>query len=148
MFVRKARLPVDIDTEAVHDPDKKLMQYANKLEPDLEEIYAKKEEMERNVKTNIEVAQSKQKQYYDQKFGAGSCFSVGSAVFMKDFKRKKREGGKLDNRWLGPYTITKALGKGLYELKEHKGDKVCAGLLTVYVSVIYEINYLGGEASQ
>ena len=67
---------------------------------------------------------------------------------MKDFKRKKREGGKLDNQWLGQYTITKALGKGLYELKEHKGDKVCAGLPTVYVSVIYEINYLGGEASQ
>ena len=137
MFGRKARLPVDIDTEALHDPDEKLMQYANKLEPDLEEISAKKEEMER---TNIEVAQSKQNQYYDQKFGTGSCFSVGSAVTMKDFKRKKREGGKLDNRWLGPYTITKALGKGLYELKEQKGDKVCAGLLTVYVSVIYEVN--------
>ena len=83
--------------------------------------------MEESMKTNIEIAQAKQKEYNDAKFGAASCFGVGSAaaVFMKDFTRKKRHGGKLDYRWLGPYTITKALGKGLYELKEHTGDKAC-----------------------
>ena len=32
MFGRKARLPVD--TKAIQDPDTKLRQYANKLEPD------------------------------------------------------------------------------------------------------------------
>lgn len=32
------RLPVDIDTEAVHDPDVKLRQYASKLEPNVDEI--------------------------------------------------------------------------------------------------------------
>ena len=131
MFGRKARLPVDIDNEAVHDPDVKLRQYANKLEPNVDEVTSKRKKMEENVKTNIELAQNKQKEYYDQKFGAASCFSVGSAVFMKDFTRKKRQGGKLDYRWVGPYMITKALGKGLYQLKEQKGDKVCTGLLTV-----------------
>ena len=39
---------------------------------------------------NIEHTQSKQKEYYDKKFGAASCFSIGSEVFMKDFTRKKR----------------------------------------------------------
>ena len=75
MFGRKARLPVDIDTEAVHDPDMKLRQYANHLEPDMDEVESKRKKMEENVKTNIEQAQSKQK-YYDQKFGAASCFGV------------------------------------------------------------------------
>ena len=68
--------------------------------------------MEETVKKNIELAQSKQKKYYDEKFGAASCFSVGSDVFMKDFTRKKRKGGKLDARWIGPYTVTAALVVG------------------------------------
>ena len=87
--------------------------------------------MEENVKIDTELVQNKLKEYYNQKFGAASCFSVGSAAFMKDFTSKKRQGRKLDYRWVGPYTITKALGKGLYQLNEQKGDKVCTGLLTV-----------------
>ena len=106
---------MDIDTEAVHDPDVKLRQYANKLGPNVDEITSKRKEIKDNVKTNIELAQNKQKEYYDQKCGAASCFSVGSAVFMKDFTRKKRQDGKVDYRWVGPCMITKALGKGLYQ---------------------------------
>lgn len=102
MFGRKARLPVDIDTEAKHDPDMQLVQYANKLEPDLDKVSSQRKKMEESVKANIEMAQAKQKKHYDAKFGAASCFGVGSAVFMKDFTRKKRQGGKLDYRWLGP----------------------------------------------
>lgn len=43
---------------------------------------------------------------------------VGSHVLKKDFTRKKRKGGKLDDRWLGPYTISKDLGKGFYSLSD------------------------------
>ena len=57
--------------------------------PDEEERLAKRRATEVLVKTNIEVAQKKQKQYYDQKHGAGSCFTVGCAVLKKDFRRKK-----------------------------------------------------------
>ena len=39
-------------------------------------------------------------------------YQVGALVLKKDFKRKKRKGGKLDDRWLGPYMISKDLGKG------------------------------------
>ena len=52
MFGRKARLPVDIDTEAVHDLDVNLRQYTNKLEPNVNEIASKRKKMEENVKTN------------------------------------------------------------------------------------------------
>ena len=30
--------------------------------------------------------------------------------------RKKRVGGKMDTRFVGPYVITKCLGKGIYSL--------------------------------
>ena len=36
---------------------------------------------------------------------------------MKDYEMKKRKGGKMDYRWLGPYIIEKSHGKGLYALK-------------------------------
>ena len=36
MFGRTARLPVDINTEAIQDPDAWLRQYVMKLEPDRE----------------------------------------------------------------------------------------------------------------
>jgi hypothetical protein len=39
-------------------------------------------------------------------------------VLKKDFNRKKRKGGKLDDRWLGPYTISKDWGKGFYSLSD------------------------------
>ena len=34
----------------------------------------------------------------------------------KDFRRKKRKGGKLDYKWLGPYFISHDCGKGFYRL--------------------------------
>ena len=46
MFGWKARLPVDIDNEAVHDPDMKLRQYANKLEPNVDVVTSKRKKME------------------------------------------------------------------------------------------------------
>ena len=38
------------------------------------------------------------------------------SVLKKDFRRKKRAGGKLDFTWLGPYRIVKSLGRGLYRI--------------------------------
>ena len=119
MFGQRARLPVDINAEANYDPDQKLREFANKDEQN----DAKRRKMEGLVKSNIEAAQAKQK-YYDEKFVASSCFRVGSTVLKKDFTRKKRKGGKLDYRWQGPYIITVALVKGLFQLKELHGDKV------------------------
>ena len=47
-------------------------------------------------------------------------YQVGALVLKKDFRRKKRKGGKLDDRWLGPYTVAKDLGKGFYSLGDGK----------------------------
>ena len=36
--------------------------------------------------------------------------------------QKQRKGGKLCDRWLGPYIINRNFGKGLYELKSTSGN--------------------------
>ena len=41
-----------------------------------------------------------------------------------DFKKKKRRGGKLDYKYVGPFTITKCLGKGLYSLQSIENPEV------------------------
>ena len=69
------------------------------------------------VKANIEKAQAKQKEQHDEKHTLAGSFSIGALVLKKDFTRKRRRGGALDYRWLGLYTITTSLGKGLYRLE-------------------------------
>ena len=124
MFGRMAILPVDINTAGDYNPDDMINKFEEAKEPDDEESKAKRQKMEENVKANIEKAQMKQKLHYDRKHGAGDLYTVGSQVLKKDFRRKKRQGGKLDYLWLGPFMITATLGKGLYRLKDVNGNKV------------------------
>ena len=58
-------------------------------------------------------AQRIQKRNYSRKRGKGSHFGIGNKVLKKDFRRKKRAGGALDPKWLGPYEVMKDIGKGL-----------------------------------
>ena len=65
-------------------------------------------------------------------------------MLIRDNKRKKRKGGKLDYRWLGPYEIVKSLGKGLYSLKgvenpEKVIERVHGTRLKSYMSPIQPI---------
>ena len=65
------------------------------------------------AKANILIAQSRQKKAYDQRHSNPYVFQIGGLVLKKDFKRKKRKGGKLDPKWVGPDTIIGNLGHGL-----------------------------------
>ena len=123
MFGRMARLPVDFNSAKQYDPDAALEEYCERKEGNELELCGRRE-MEQAVKANIAKAQAKQKKYYDERHGAASCFGVGAVVLKKDFTRGKRKGGKMDYRWQGPFTITAALGKGLFRLKEVDGDTV------------------------
>ena len=114
---------MDVNTDNRHNPDNKLQDFLGD-EPDEVQITTKRREMEELVKHNIQEAQRKRKQYCNQKHGASSCFSNGSVVLKKDFRRKKRHGGKLDYRWQGLYTIIATLVRGLFRLKEVDGEKV------------------------
>ena len=76
-----------------------------------------------SVKHNVKVAQLRQKQQYNQKHSKAPKYE-GVKVFKKDFCRKKRKGGGLDNKWLGPYEILKDLGKGFFSLKSIESGQV------------------------
>ena len=138
MFGRMARLPVDFNA-GQYDPDAALEEYCAADEEDELDQLPKRRHMEEVIKTNILHAHAKQKQYYDQKHGAASCFGTGSVVLVKDFTRKHRRGGKLDYRWLGPFVITASLGKGLFQLKEVDGDKVRLSTIMTNDSVLISI---------
>lgn len=43
-------------------------------------------------------------------------------MLLENTAQKQRKGGKMDPVWLGPYTISKSLGKGVYELKNADGE--------------------------
>ena len=69
------------------------------------------------AKANILAAQEKQKDDYDRKRACPECYQVDALVLKKDFLQKKRKGGKLDDRYVGPYKILKILPKGAYLLQ-------------------------------
>ena len=141
MFGRTARLPIDINT-GIQDPDERVKEFEKKCDPDDEDVACERCGMESIIKTNILKAQTKQKKLYDAKHanGAATCFKVGSLVLKKDFLRKKRKGGKLDNRWVGPYTILASLGKGLFRLKENITGKVILALYYFYALLILVVS--------
>ena len=68
------------------------------------------------AKQNILCAQKKQKELYDKKHAKPHLYEPGQLVLKKDFTRSKRKGGKLDAKYLGPFTVKKALGNGTYLL--------------------------------
>ena len=117
MFGRKAVLPVDFNSQQSYDPDEALRVFNEAPLPDSVDVEACWNEINAIVKANIQKAQAKQKEQYDRKHTLASSFSIGALVLKKDFTQKRRRGGALDYRWLGPYTIATSLGKGLYCLE-------------------------------
>ena len=142
-------LPIDVRSDAVEAVDDVFT--AVDEETFQKMVEAKKATLEK-AKTNIVAAQEKQKQTYDRKHCTTSeVYSVGSAVLKKDFIRKKRKGGKLDSNWIGPFTITRVLGKGLYRLESFddpptvvgrvNGEHLKPWLGKVYIVASFDCNY-------
>ena len=126
MFGRKALLPIQLETNG-DDPNKVLHEFQNAPALDensalLEKLIEGRSALIEEAKANIETAQEKQCEHYNQKHANPEAFLVGSKVLVKDFTRRKRQGGKMDFRWLGPYTIEKNLGKGTYLLRCDAGE--------------------------
>ena len=113
MFGRQAILPIDINSSAsiTHNALDEVAMI------DTKQHQTRMKSMLVKAKENIVQTQQKQKEAYDRKHASNpAVFSVGSVVLKKDFSRKKRKGGKLDAKWVGPFKICRALGKGLYSL--------------------------------
>ena len=68
----------------------------------------------------------KQKKNYDKKYSKPGKFQVNSLVLKLDFKWKKSKGGKLKERYVGPYKILSCLPHGVYNLQDNKGITIRA----------------------
>ena len=49
---------------------------------------------------------------------------VGSKVWLKNMSNTHRMGGKLDDVYLGPYTVAEVVDKGRYRLQNESGKKL------------------------
>ena len=123
MFNRTATLSIDI---AMRKKSPEVMLHLA-LDPvhesNTEELLERRNKKLMMVKENITAAQAKQKRDYDLKHAKPSLFRVGALVLAKDHTRKKRKGGKLDTRWLGPFKIEKVLPRGIYHIISPNGSK-------------------------
>ena len=118
MFGRKATLPIDLDMmKNTNDEETKNQDLHETQTMDVDRLTERRKELIEEAKLNIKEAQKKQKEAYDRKHARPEGFQVGMKVSKKDFCRKKRANGKLDVKYLGPYKITKVLGKGTYSLE-------------------------------
>lgn len=117
MFSRKATLPVDIEFQNA-SPEELCQKYHSLDDPNVSSVMKEHVQCLEAAKQNILVAQQKQKSYYDKKHAKPENFQVNQLVLKKDFTRKKCKGGKLNQRYLGPYKITKLLPCGTYELSD------------------------------
>ena len=105
----------------------------------------RKQEVLDQAKSNIIKAQQKQKEAYDKKHSCLEAYKLGAVVLKKDFTRKKRKGGKLDAKWLGPFTIVGSLGRGLYRLQMIGTNKVIPRVNGVHLkpyNVRFQLNCL------
>ena len=68
----------------------------------------------------IEAAKKRTKAQYDQKFHPRT-FHEGDLVLVYDQAHNVLNHGKFDSLWLGPYIISKDLGKGAYLLEDFEG---------------------------
>ena len=118
MFGRLAYLPVDVDCEKAKAEERlENWQQAQHGNDGINMLISKRQRDLETAKMKILEAQEKQKHYYDLKHCKPGAFDIGSQVLMKDLTRKKRKGGKLDTKWIGPFQIQKNLGKALTGVK-------------------------------
>ena len=71
-----------------------------------------------NVMENISAAEDRQKYDYQKRQKASD---VGENVLLWKLRRAERKCGKMQDPWLGPYTVHADLENSMYELKNTYG---------------------------
>ena len=140
MFGRKALLPVDVVSCQtphevlldcmVEEDDFQLIDHITTGR--LEKLWEAKEKHQKST--------GKAKAAIRCKTCTPECFSCWAKGLKKDFTRKKRAAGKMDAHYIGPYFITRLLGKGFYSLQGVSDPsaiipRVCGAYLKVYNDV-------------
>nr|GFC00368.1 reverse transcriptase domain-containing protein [Tanacetum cinerariifolium] len=78
---------------------------------------------ERREKEAIQGVKSKAKmeKYYNDRI-RNTSFKPGDLDYQNNEASHAEDGGKLGPKWEGPYEVTKALGKGVYKLRDRGGN--------------------------
>ena len=105
MFGRKARLPIDVELEH-QDSDNLFKAYKDLEDRPYAATFDGHAHILAEAKGNVIAAQLRQKKAYDRKHCKPGQFQCSQLVLLKNFKRQKVKGGKLMERYLGPYSIT------------------------------------------
>ena len=123
MFGRRAYLPVELNMRKTTLNDLLNEKKQENMIETIDRLTRIRKLNLEGAKIKIQEAQKKQKHYYDLKHAKSEVYKIGAKVLLKDLLRKKRKGGKLDSKWLGPFKIRKNLGKGLYYISDDRNIK-------------------------
>ena len=102
MFGRRATLPIDVDLERQSSEDL-CNTYWQLEDPPYPPAFTEHAHILEEAKGNIIAAQFKQKEAYDKKHCKPGQFQCDQLVLLRNFSRKKVKGGKLTERFVGPY---------------------------------------------
>ena len=118
LYQKKMRLPIYNEVSSQCEQDD--AQDCN-IDSILDGLLQSREKAFHAAEENIKAAQKNQKETYDRKHQP-QVLKVGTTVLLENTKQKQRKGGKLEPLWMGPYSIHRDLGKGLYELANKDGN--------------------------
>lgn len=109
VYGKEAKLPCDDfvdgdDSHALEDRLKRLEKIA---------------QLHLTAKDQIKEEQAKQKVYYDKRHKQ-PMFREGDKVLVKNSQKISRKGGKLEDRFFGPYTVEAVTTSGSVRIKDRK----------------------------
>ncbi len=136
LFQQHMRLPIDNDVKISEEECKDEVQ----LDIFMTSLMESRKKVFSDAELSIIKAQEKQKNLYDKKHEVATI-EIGSDVLLQNTAQKQRKGGKLESAWLGPYVISRSLGKGLYELSKNGKvikNKANIGRLKLYRKRTFE----------
>ena len=84
----------------------------------------------------IEAAKKRTTAQYDRKFQPRT-FHEGDLVLVYDQAHDVLGHGKFESLWLGPYIISKDLGKGVYLLEDFEGHPLPNPRKALYLKKYY-----------
>lgn len=118
MFQQQMRLPIDAEILPESSPHNG---EDNCLEETVGALLESRNQAFQKAQMSITKAQKQQKETYDRKH-LQKELEVGTKVLLENTAQQQRKGGKMEPCRFGPYTINRSLGKGIYELKNMKGE--------------------------
>ena len=108
MYGREARFPLEAEKVAETNSLEEAVDDICTADTDkyIKEILEKQKSIFSKTDANIKSAQEKQKKQYAERKGITEYgFKIGDQVLRRNMQQKTRKGKKMEDRWLGPYTI-------------------------------------------